>query len=81
MKRDKKLIFAILRYVEETSPGLLGMLARPEIPGYTAEQVSYHIQLCHEAGYIHCAEGIKVMTSLTWEGHEALDRFRCNPCL
>ena len=32
MKRDKKLIFEILRYVEETSPGLLGMLNRPELP-------------------------------------------------
>ena len=80
MKRDKKLLFEILKYVEETSPGLLGILSRPDIPGYTNEQVSYHVVLCQEAGYVHFAEGTRAMTSLTWAGHEALEVYRCNPC-
>ncbi len=81
MKRDKKLIYEILRYAEETSPGLLGMLNRPDIPGYTPEQISYHVVLCYQAGYVHFAEGTHAITYLTWAGHEALEAHRCNPCV
>ena len=69
----------ILEYVEENSTGIGTVLKRPTIDGYSPEQVSYHMVLCHEAGCVHYAPDTKALSTLTWKGHEALKRFRTNP--
>ena len=76
MKRYMQLIRAILEYVTVKSNG--NDLALPEINGYTPDQVSYHVKLCEEAGFLDIvidastkqATGI---VRITWQGHEFLD--------
>ncbi|MYB48786.1 MAG: DUF2513 domain-containing protein [Dehalococcoidia bacterium] len=72
MKRYMQLIRAILQYVECHGNGQ--SMCQPEIDGYTPAQVSYHIELCKQAGYIW-ADGPFPQT-LTWAGHNALDDLR-----
>ena len=50
------------------------MLKRPTIDGYSPEQVSYHMVLCHEAACVHYAPDTKALSTLTWKGHEALNK-------
>jgi hypothetical protein len=55
-----------------------------EIEGATAEQISYHVKLLHQAGLIeaHDASSLNQFkwypSSLTWAGHEFLDAARDN---
>ena len=82
MKRYTCLIKKLLEFTEQkvSSEDTLP----PEVNGYTTEQVHYHVGLCYEAGYmnVRSISGADspykqyVITSLTWEGHEALDRLR-----
>ncbi len=80
MKRDIDLIRTILIELEQKeSPN---DWFRPEIEGYSADVVSYHIKILSEAGYIEARDlstkdGFNwVATSLTWQGHEFLDAAR-----
>lgn len=79
MKRYMCLILEILRFAERQS-GEEPMIPPPEIEGYTPRQVHYHVGLCGEAGYLHVREsstgGEFFIQSLTWQGHEVLDRHR-----
>ena len=49
MTRDRNLIRAILRAVEEEAP----FKGAPKIEGYSETQVEYHLMLLIEAGYVH----------------------------
>lgn len=82
MKRYMDLICKILAFAEELD-STAGTFP-PEISGYTAQQVHYHVQLCSEAGFLH-AEEIKTVgstytryriLSLTWQGQEKLLELR-----
>ena len=75
MQRDMHLIKQILKYVERYGPGAKGWLEDPEIPGYTDDQIEYHIGLCKQAGYL-AMHKVGRLKGLTWEGHNALDRLR-----
>ena len=68
-----------LRYVEDKGNG--EPLFCPEIPEYTPVQISYHVGLCDEAGYLHIIRSQHTkrphrIISLTWEGHEFLKHNR-----
>ena len=82
MKRHPKLIRKLLEYAERQTSG--GFYEAPECSEYAWEVVHYHIGLCGQAGYfavqqISGAEEPHVryaLGSLTWLGHEALDKLR-----
>ncbi|MYE07109.1 MAG: DUF2513 domain-containing protein [Chloroflexi bacterium] len=79
MKRYMALILEILRFTERQC-GDEHMIQPPEIDGYTPRQVHYHVGLCGEAGYLHVQASSKrgefFIQSLTWQGHEELDKHR-----
>ena len=66
----------ILRYVEERATGR--PLQEPRYEGYNLEQVRYHIELCHQAGYLNVqASGKRQrIISLTWKGQEELAKIQ-----
>jgi len=80
MKLDKDLIREVLLQVE-ASPDPLGWVELV-FPGRSYEDVAYHVEKLHEAGFLHADE----LTSssgydwkprqLTYEGHEFLDTVR-----
>lgn len=81
MKRDWDLIRKILLKLEEKAD-TKSLLQDTEIKGFDPETVSYHFKLLHSAGLI---EGVDfssmtelsyVALSLTWAGHEFLDKIR-----
>lgn len=75
MKRHRDLIQLILEYVECKGNG--HSLSDPTPDEYCEKDVRYHIRLCKEAGFVHTS-GTKrpALVSLTWAGHEELDRMR-----
>jgi len=80
MQRDLDLVRTILLELEAHAdyPRPLTLQA----PGYSPEQVTYHVKILHEAGYIEALDmstfdGVVWRpTSLTWQGHEFLDATR-----
>ena len=84
MKRHRKLIFEILKYVESAKANG-EKIPLPEFDDYNRHEVEYHVKLCEEAGYVdlvvsaqdHSPEAI---VRLTWNGHNALDRLRKEGC-
>lgn len=81
MKRDWDLIRKILFKLEEKADAK-SLLQDNEIKGFDSETVSYHFKLLHSAGLI---EGVDFSSmnelsyaaqSLTWAGHEFLDKIR-----
>jgi DNA-binding transcriptional ArsR family regulator len=84
MKRDMDLIRSILQKVEscEDANGLEHM---PEIDGYSKSQISYHMKLLYDAGFIE-AQIVDEMgpgcvadfmwINLTWTGQDFLDAAR-----
>ena len=82
MKRDLDLARNILLAIENNE-NATGPDWKPlTIPGYSQEQVSYHIMLLDEAGLIEAEklttfDGFKwEYERLTWQGHEFLDSAR-----
>ena len=82
MMRDMDLCRRILFAIEEqyVSTAIYNL----KIDGYTTEQVAYHCNILHEAGLIsdyraQYASG-EIYTfgvgSLTWDGHDFLDKIR-----
>lgn len=81
MKRDKDLIREILLQIENYGEprGWLEI----EVDGYSPEEVSYHVELLSQAGYIQAKDlsnntkghNWKPVT-LPWEGHNFLDAAR-----
>ena len=52
MKRDMDLVRQILLDTENIPFLRSGQFYEPKIEGYSQEEVSYHVKLLHEAGYI-----------------------------
>lgn len=84
MKRDMDLIRAMLLEVESWPPGARVPSTRIVIEPYTEEQIRYHAELLHDAGFIggvvavHRASGERpaIVGRLTWYGHELVDATR-----
>lgn len=77
MKRDWELVRLILLEIEKIPPN--GMLFPQQIKGFPPEVVSYHFKILKEAKLIVAdCDYWCVAKSLTWEGHEFLDRIREN---
>lgn len=82
MKRYLYLIRYILEYAEGKESGAFSHA--PECSKHSWEELHYHIGLCGEAGFLRVkkvsaadeAHPRYEVGSLTWEGHEALDRLR-----
>ncbi|SEQ65202.1 DUF2513 domain-containing protein [Basfia succiniciproducens] len=81
MKRNWDLIRKILLKLEEKADST-SWLENTDIKGYDSHTVSYHYKLLKTAGII---EAIEISTmeeesyaalSLTWQGHEFLDKIR-----
>ena len=83
MHRKMDLARAILLELEEMCP-FTGSWHDISVPGYTDQEIWYHIRLLSEAGLID-AELIPLLMSrwqvwkaktITWDGHEFLDAAR-----
>lgn len=82
MKRDMDLCRAILFTIEEEFVDIA--LYDLQIPEYTMEQVAYHCKILHDAGLIANYKAQYAdnhvawfsVGSLTWEGHDFLDKIR-----
>jgi hypothetical protein len=77
MKRDMDLIRQILLRIEE-KPYDMGFFD-VEVEGHTESDISYHVMLLAQAGYIQ-AQNLSTgggpswkPISLTWQGHEFLE--------
>jgi len=82
MKRDWDLVREILLKLEACESAR-GQLQPGEFAGRDEELVSYHVRILMEAGLIEgeCSKATGrplhcTAHSLTWEGHELLDRVR-----
>lgn len=82
MRRDFELIRELLRQIEEKSDLGHRKAEDFDIPGFERSQISYHIRLLYEAGFVS-GEAIRSKSSperlidfwvfdLTWQGHEFL---------
>ncbi len=82
MKRDMELCRKILFAIEEKYVDTA--LHNLKIPEYTMEQVAYHCKILKEAGLITNYKALFASNhivgfgvgSLTWEGHDFLDKIR-----
>jgi hypothetical protein len=80
MKRDMTLAREVLLATEAHPPGRGP--ANIQVPGFSPEQVSYHVKIMAEAGLIEALDASASgnfdwrPTSLTWQGHEFLDAVR-----
>jgi hypothetical protein len=77
MKRDMDLARQILFEIEGLPHGD-DVIFQPEIEGHSSDEVSYHMMLLVQAGYIEGEEAPDGWhaRSLTWQGHEFLDAAR-----
>lgn len=84
MKRDMDLIRTLLLEIESWPPGARVPSTKIVIEPYTEEQIRYHAELLHDAGFIggmlavHRASGARptIVGRLTWHGHEFVDATR-----
>ena len=78
MNRDKELILKILRYVRDNADGKRD-IPPPDVNGYEACVVSYHVRLCWQAGFLELVtkrDGTPIdsrLRALTWDGHNHLE--------
>lgn len=79
-KRDMDLIRTILLQVEgEGQPDLPNM---PKLDGVSDELVAYHIRMMMEAGLLTAVDASSfdgeeyIQISMTWDGHEFLEKVR-----
>ncbi len=81
MKRNWDLIRSILLKLESQSEAR-GSLLPDGFTGFDSETVSYHFKLLQSAGLIEAIdysslnEMSLIARSLTWQGHELLDKIR-----
>lgn len=84
MKRNWDTIREILIRLEEKSPEEHSLRCS-SFPEEKRAEISYHIELLHEAGLIHGCISKEIMRAgprdfsairLTWEGHELLDAIK-----
>jgi hypothetical protein len=88
MKRDPKLIRALLHAIEAKNDAAHRTAADLPIEGFDRGQVSYHLRLLYEAGFVS-GEALRSTSNperiidfwvfdLTWQGHEFLAAARDN---
>lgn len=76
VQRNMELVRSILLEVER-SP--VEKIMDVNVPGHTAEEISYHVMLLHKAGLLEAQDCSHMQARcwkpirLTWEGHEFLD--------
>lgn len=81
MKRNWDLVRKILIKLEEQADAQ-GLLTSDAFVGFDTETVAYHFKMLQQAGMIEAIETGGVMAfdyaaqSLTWVGHEFLDKIR-----
>ena len=81
MQRDNDLIRELLIRIEQ-NPQLDGTkwvaLDRSDAPDHSIEEISYHVLLLVEAGFVRGNIGghVPMISRLTWEGHEFLDNVK-----
>ena len=73
MKRDMRLIRAILQQSEDLSDG--SNFFMPEIEGYDEGTTTYHKRLAVKMGLLH-VNNQGYVTALTNHGHDALEEWR-----
>lgn len=87
MIRNMDLVRELLLKLESyaTPPGTTVVIdphrGQFQIPGYSADQIAYHLSLIREAGFIESPgtqlAGMGVtFRCLTWDGHDYLDAIR-----
>ena len=83
LKRDLDLAREILKEIEDHAYDPNGSF-EVKIAGRSSEEISYHVMLLNEAGYIEASslpttdETIWKARRLTWEGHEFLEAAKDN---
>ncbi len=83
MKRDWELVRKILFKIEELPAARGQSVPSSSFEGYDSEFVAYHMEIMNDAGLINalCSKSINAPASaaglsLTWDGHEFLDKIR-----
>lgn len=78
MKRNERLLKAILEYVEEHYAGERGIrIDAPDLLGYSQKEIDYHVHLASESGWIRVADNSDIIImGLTNSGHDALGGLR-----
>ena len=93
MKRDQELIHQLLKYAEAEANGCghtpsSAHLREQSGRTWPRSEIHYHIELCHEAGYLKAKKSsfrtgkyvedtcirAYAIVNLTWAGHEELKR-------
>ena len=78
MKREKDIIYQILKWAEENATGMAKAVDLEIDP----DKLHYHIRLCKEAGFLRpqtvIGSGMNQyqVKDLTWAGHNALDKLK-----
>jgi hypothetical protein len=81
MQRNMDLVRDLLLEIDN-DPRLDGLRWFPadniSIDGYSPEEISYHLTMLIEAGYVtgQLAMDAPLISKLTWQGHELLDDIR-----
>ncbi len=81
MKREMDLIRAILLEIENRHDGS-GSAVTVEIEGYSHEQITEHLFMLREAGFIEGVDSSHmdgrdiIVLRMTWSGHEFLETVR-----
>lgn len=82
MQRDMALIRLLLLQIEAEGSDVSRWIDDIVLDGYTEEQVSHHVWLLRDGGFIEAIDlstlsGLKYRPRcLTWSGHEFLDAIR-----
>lgn len=84
MKRDMDLVRQILMAAESQEAGYAS--GNPEVDGYSAEQIGYHVYLMEQAGLVEAADAsasdssspYAILLSIKWKGHDFLDAAKSN---
>ncbi len=78
MKREKDIIYQVLKWAEENATGLPKCVDLDIAP----DKLHYHIRLCKEAGFLRTQTVVGSgghfyqIKDLTWAGHNALDKLK-----
>lgn len=79
MRRDKKLIKAVLEWALEKEDFVSYTTDMPKIDGYSQKNCDYHVYLCVKAGFLDGQMNemgggkVRSVRALTWTGHELLE--------
>ena len=86
MQRDMELIRKILFAIEEKYVDTALMSHQLTIDGYDMKTIAYHCAILHDAGLVYDYKGhysenelqFFGVGRLTWDGHELLDKIKCD---